>query len=228
MKGMMGLLEKAGLVRREGEPEVLEIPFTPNVKDAEVSDASFSPVTANVANFDASTEGAFGLTLAQIYEVAAIAPAAYPAERLLRLLDGLKAMDEGLRRQTIQAIDAADDSWTINDPISDATAKIAALARHAASINSMVEKAERDTEGLLVELRNRQGASVTEIRRQIKELESLLAREISRGSQDTTTIEAGLKAKKDDAKRELENLARASNELRQLVMQFQVNTIKSA
>lgn len=92
----------------------------------------------------------------------------------------------------------------------------------------MVEAAERDTEGLLVELRNRQGASVTEIRRQIKELEGLLAREISRGTQDTATIEAGLKAKKDDARRELENLARTSNELRQLVMQFQVNTTKSA
>jgi small-conductance mechanosensitive channel len=224
MKGMMNLLEKAGLVRKEDESNAADAATGEGTAASEALSPSNDTEAATVA---ASGQSAFGLTLSQIYESAAIAPSAYPAERLLRLLDGLKAMDEGLRRQTIQAIDSADDSWTINDPISDATAKIAALERHASSINAMVETAERDTEALLVELRNRQGASVTEIRRQIKELEGLLAREISRGTQDAATIEAGLKAKKDDAKRELESLARASNELRQLVMQFQVNTTKS-
>jgi hypothetical protein len=225
MKGMMNLLEKAGLVRKEDETSGADASTSEG--SAAVGEIATS-FDAEVATGDAPTHGAVGLTLSQIYDAASIPPSAYPAERLLRLLDGLKAMDEGLRRQTIQAIDSADDSWTINDPLSDATAKITALERHAASINAMVEKAERDTEGLLVELRNRQGASVTEIRRQIKELEGLLAREISRGTQDAATIEAGLKAKKDDARRELENLARTSNDLRQLVMQFQVNTTKSA
>jgi hypothetical protein len=225
MKGMMNLLEKAGLVRKEDESSAVDV----SIGEGSVVPGEPSSVPdTRASTFDTPIQNAFGLTLAQIYDAASIPPSAYPAERLLRLLDGLKAMDEGLRRQTIQAIDVADDSWTINDPLSDATAKIAALERHAASINAMVEKAERDTEGLLVELRNRQGASVTEIRRQIKELEGLLAREISRGTQDAATIEAGLKAKKDDAKRELENLARSSNDLRQLVTQFQVNTTKSA
>lgn len=84
------------------------------------------------------------MTLEQIYEAAGVPPCAYPAERLLRLIDGLKAMDDATRLTTMRAIDAADDSWSIDDPQRDAAAKVAALERHAASIRAALAHAEQD------------------------------------------------------------------------------------
>ncbi len=224
MKGMMNLLERAGLVRREGE--ALDSEAAPASDDSRQAAhaAQQAPPTAwdpgaPLANLG-SVADVSGLSLAQIYANAALAAATYPAERLLRLLDGLKAMEEGTRRQAIAAMDAADDTWTIADPLHDASLKIAAIEAHAATLRAGVTQAEQETQMALGAVQQRQDTSVAEIKRQINELEGLLARELARGAQESAALAAALQSKQEAALRELESLMRTVGEFRALVSQF--------
>lgn len=223
MKGMMNLLERAGLVQREDEalvPDAVQAPIEPK-QEQDVPLASWldpdgkgTPV-GNVPLAEVS-----GLSLEQIYTQAGVAAANYPAERFLRLLDGLRAMDEAIRRQVISAMDAADDTWTIADPLHDASLKIAAIETHCATLRAGLTMAEQETQVALSGVQQRQESSVSEIRRQITELEALLARELARGAQESATLAAALQSKKEGAQRELEQLTRSADEFQSLVAQF--------
>jgi hypothetical protein len=218
MKGMFDLLERAGLVRRVEDtdsPPAIEAPA------AEPSAAALSPAPESGAAV--TIEDTTGMSLDQVYAAAAVPPCAYPAERLLRLIDGLKAMDEATRRQAIRAIDAADDSWSIADPMRDAAAKVAALERHAASIRAGIARAEQETQARQGELKQRQETSVAEIRRQIADLEGLLAREIARGAQEQAALEAALQSQREGAGRELSHLSQTASALTGLIAQFNDN-----
>jgi len=171
-------------------------------------------------------EESSGMTINQVYEAAGVPASAYPAERLLRLLGGLKEMDEATRRLAIHAMDEADDSWTIDDPVKDAAAKVAALDAHAATIRAGVAQAERETQVNLGAAKERQKKAETDIRRQLEELNALLAREIARGTQEGVALEAGLQGKKERATRELDRLARTTGDLRGLMAQFTSNATK--
>lgn len=214
MKGMLDLLERAGLVRRMDEAGT--VPDEPAAADATPQAVAPPAVPEPAPPVEQST----GMSLEQVFAAAGVPPCAYPAERLLRLLDGLKAMDEATRRVTIQAIDAADDSWSIEDPLRDAQAKVASIERHAQAIRAGVAQAEQETQARLQELAQRQESSVAEIRRQIADLDGLLAREIARGAQETAALEAALAAQRENANRELGSLSRAAGALTGLVAQF--------
>jgi hypothetical protein len=219
MKGMLNLLERAGLVSRTDEENSAQM-------DAERSGGAPSAAGASSAEPAPPLDQTTGMSLSQVYSAAGIQPCAYPAERLLRLIDGLKAMDDATRRQTIQAIDAADDSWSIDDPKRDAAAKVAAIERHAASIRAGVAQDHRDTEEQVKAIAQRQEGTVAEIRRQVAELEGLLAREVARGTQETTALEAALQSRRDGANRELAALAQTAQALTGLIAHFDSNTTK--
>jgi hypothetical protein len=217
MKGMFNLLERAGLVSRveDGASEAPEAePASEQREAGPLGDAELAPPIDRPA----------GMSLDQIYESAKVPPCPYPAERLLRLIDGLKAMDAPTRRQTIHAIDSADDTWSLDDPKRDAAAKVAAIERHAASIRAAVARDQQETQASLQDLGQRQETTVAEIRRQIAELEGLLAREIARGAQETTQLEAAHQTRRDDANRELAQLAQAAQALTGLIAQFDTTT----
>ena len=222
MKGMLNLLEKAGLVRRVDDGGGSDEPSPSHV----AADAATAEVPHVAEPPTPPVEPSVGLSLEQIYAAAGVPSCAYPAERLLRLLEGLKAMDEGLRRQTIQAIDAADDSWTIEDPRRDAAAKVAALERHAASLRAGLAQAEKDTQERLQALIQRQEGTVAEIRRQIADLEGLLAREIARGAQEQAALDAALQSQREAANHEIGNLSRAAAALTGLIAQFAIPVTK--
>ena len=117
MKGIVNFLEKAGLV-------TMDEPVEPAVAEPESGaavDFSLGPTSADaVLTAGDSTP----LNFDDIYANAGVSPSAYPAERLLRLVDGLSAMDQATRLMAIKAMDAADESWTIDDPLADAAAKV--------------------------------------------------------------------------------------------------------
>lgn len=219
MKGMMDLLERTGLVRRVGAPAQEAPAATKAEGEGAAQDAAVAAEAASVG-VAPPLEQSTGVTLAQIYAAAGVPPCAYPAERLLRLIDGLKAMDEATRRQTIQALDAADDSWSLEDPQRDAATKVAAIERHAAAIRAGVAQTEQQTQAQLNELARRQESSVAEIRRQVADLEGLLAREIARGAQEGAGLEAALQASRESANRELDNLSRVTSALTGLIAQL--------
>jgi hypothetical protein len=224
MKGMMSLLERAGLVRQDEEEGIdtradsgetaEELP-----PEAAVAGGAAVPSPSHPADAGAPPS-AGGLTLEQIYATAQVPACTYPAERLLRLVNGLNAMDPAMRRQTIQAIDAADESWTIDDPLRDAAAKVAAIEGHASALRGGLGQAEQQAQARMTELRQKLDASVAEIRRQISDLEGLLSREITRGAQEAAALEGALQSQKEATSRELDGLARAAGELQGLVAQF--------
>jgi hypothetical protein len=213
MKGVWSVLERAGLVREEGGEVPAEADMEP---PAEPAAAPEPPPAAPI-------EAVSGLSLEQVYQAAGVPPAPYPAERLLRLIDGLKAMDEATRRQAIRAMDAADDSWTIEDPIRDAAAKVAALESHAANVRASLSRAESETQAEIARLGQQHESSVAEIMRQMKELEALLSREVARAAQERAGLESALKMKVEGTSRELGNLSRVAGDLRSLVSQFNPN-----
>ncbi|MBL8360256.1 MAG: methyl-accepting chemotaxis protein [Rubrivivax sp.] len=220
MKGMFDLLEKAGLVRRLGETPGADTAL-PEEPAAEAYAPAEPEVAMEPAGAAAPVEAAApGLTLEQIYAAAGVPPSPYPAERLLRLIDGLKAMDEATRLTTIRAIDAADDSWSIDDPRRDAAAKVAALERHASGVRAALARAEQDTQARREQLAQQQERTLADIRRQIADLEGLLAREIARGTQEHASLEAALHMQREAANQELATLTRTTATLNGLIAQF--------
>jgi hypothetical protein len=212
----MGLLEKAGLVSRVEDSETL-----PASADRAVDMMEGPPsVDTGLALSSPAAPLDPGLTLDQVYQNAGVPPSPYPAERLLRLLDGLKAMDDSLRRQTIQAIDAADDTWTIQDPISDAGHKVRAIGEHAAALRAGVAAAQSETEAHLATVRARQDEALNTIKQQIADLEALMAREVARGAQECAALESDLQARRHAAERDLTELSRSAGELQGLIHQF--------
>lgn len=221
MKGMLDFLEKAGLVKRD-EPATsaqAEISITLTDPDANLS-ASATPPSPAPVNTTTTGNVATALNLNDIYAAHGVAPALYPAERLLRLVDGLSAMDEATRLMAIKAMDAADESWTINDPLADATAKLQALAAHGQAITANLQQLEQQTQTHLDAVAQRQDKVVGDIRQQIAELEGLVARELNRSAQENATQQANLQAARDQIARDLAEVALVSQRLQSLSSQF--------
>lgn len=214
MKGMLNFLEKAGLVRQD--PPVQAVVPEQHTPDSPGPDGD--PPSPQPQHPSASTGAP--LDLDQIYAHSGVAPSLYPAERLLRLLDGLSAMDEATRLMAIRAMDAADESWSIEDPLADAAAKVNALAAHAEQLQHNTQALERETQAHLDAVAARQEQVVGDIRKQIAELEALVSRELARAAQETATQAATLQAAKDQTARELAEIAQVSQRLRGLSTQF--------
>lgn len=227
MKGMLDFLEKAGLVKQDRPAElpatddlVFEMPVSaapppaaPARPVADVPAKAAAPAVAGQAE-------AVPLNTDEIYAREGVPASVYPAERLLRLLDGLSAMDENTRNIAIRAMDAADESWSIEDPLADARAKLAALASHAQQVQASLQQMETQTQGRLDALRAAQDKRVGDIRKQISELEALAARETARGAQECEQQEAILNLARNTAANDLREIAQLSQRLQSLSQQF--------
>jgi DNA repair exonuclease SbcCD ATPase subunit len=129
-------------------------------------------------------------------------------------------MDDATRLMAIKAMDAADESWTINDPLADAAAKLQALAAHGQAITANLQQLEQQTQAHLDAVAQRQDKVVGDIRQQIAELEGLVARELNRSAQETATQQANLQAARDQIARDLAEVAQVSQRLQSLSSQF--------
>ncbi|MBH2009264.1 MAG: hypothetical protein I8H71_06155 [Xanthomonadaceae bacterium] len=218
MKGILSFLEKAGLVKTDAPAAQPVPPVDESTPDAGPEPQSPGPAPAPATPL-AQGDGT-PLRLDDIYASEGVAASAYPAERLLRLLDGLSAMDEATRQMAIRAMDAADESWTIDDPLADAAAKVKALAAHAGRLQANLAQLERETQAQLNAVNLRQEQAVGNIRKQITELEALASRELARAAQETATHEASLKAASEQTAQELGQVMQASQRLQSLALQF--------
>jgi len=232
MKGMLDFLEKAGLVTRDQPsearpPEVLDLGNTlPLANSTEPAVASVVvPVELSVETPTGPSKNPAGTSVVpinpdSIYAQAGVVPAMYPAERLLRLIDGLSAMDPATRLMAIKAMDAADESWTIADPLADADAKIAALATHGDNLKRHLQQLEQQTQAQLDQLMARQEAVVGDIRKQMAELEALVERELARTAQEVSVHQDNLAAARSQTSSELGEIAQISQRLQSLSTQF--------
>ena len=217
MKGILSFLEKAGLVKTD-VPAVQPPPVDEGAPVAGPAPGGPAPASAPATPI-ARNDGA-PLKFDDIYASEGVGASVYPAERLLRLVDGLSAMDEATRQMAIRAMDAADESWTIDDPLADAAAKVRALTTHAERLQLNLQQLAQETEGQLNAARQRQEQVVGTIRKQIAELEALAMRELARAAQETAAHKASLKAVTEQTARELEQVTQTSQRLQGLALQF--------
>ena len=161
-----------------------------------------------------------GKTFAEIFAAANVPPSPFPAERLLRLIDGLRAMDEATRKAAVTAMDAADENWTIADPIIDAQRKSAVLESYRQALAAQVASAEQTSATTIAGLTSAQERTAGEIRTQIQELEKLLERETQKTAQQIAVLESNLKATRDATEREGRRISAEIDRLREIPAQF--------
>lgn len=123
-----------------------------------------------------------------IYFERSLAASPYPAERLLKVLGGLKAMDPASRRVAVEAMDAADDSWTLADVILDARNKMQALQAEKGSIAARADGAAQHAQAQLKAREEQEQREIADIRQQMAQLEALLEREVARAAEDKAAI----------------------------------------
>ena len=132
--------------------------------------------------------------LPTIYEEAGVPESPYAAEQLLKVIEGLAALEPAVRRTAVEAMDAADDTWTIADPLLDAKRKVAALQAAKARLDSALSDAEAQSKAdIEAQDQYAEQASAT-IREQIAELEATLASELQGVAEQKSQIRARLEA----------------------------------
>jgi hypothetical protein len=232
MKGLMDLLARAKLVelsedekqsaaesaldRGAGDEVVAPPPVAP---PPPVSAQAFaSPQTAPATGVD-PTAGE-GKSFEAIYAAAGIPASPYPAEKLLRLLDGLRTMDSATRKTAVLAMDAADDTWQVADCVTDAQNKIAAITGYKQYLSVQLGEGEQLAATRVSEIGADLDAATAAIRSQIAELEQLLQRKITQSAQDTAGIEADLRSTREAVARESRRMDVESDRLREISAQF--------
>jgi len=161
-----------------------------------------------------------GKPFADLYAAQKVPQSPYPAEKLLKLLDGLRAMEPSVRKTAILAMDEADEAWTVDDAVVDAQRKIRVLQgakdHLAANAAAAETKAQQD---LAAQDQYKQEATAT-IHQQIAELEKLLEEELKKVSDERAAIQSRLTEQRKAAARESHRLEQEIVRLDQVAIHF--------
>jgi len=236
MKGILNFLARAKLVELSederlaateaethtaGASAIAGADAAPGRMPEESVDVSpVAPRAVATAPSDPLAGDAEGIALADIFAAAGVPDSPYPAEKLLRLLDGLRAMDAGTRKAAVLAMDAADDNWQIGDCIADADRKISALDAYKQQLNAQLQDREQQSAEVVNQIKLALDKSTAAIRTQIAELEQLLEREVTRAAQEATSVEAGLRAARESTAREARRMDAEIQRLREIPTSF--------
>ena len=222
MKGILGFLARANLVELTEEERLkavadghAETPGSVPPPEEPVAQAPLPP-PLNIEECEIADDR----PLEEIFSAAGVPESPYPVEKMLRLLDGLRAMDAATRKAAVLAMDAADDNWQIADCVGDAERKIAAIEAYKQHLAAQVEGSEQQVSMQIAELKSALENTTAAIRRQISELEELLQREVAKEAQQTTSLEAGLRATREAAARETRRMAAEVERLSEITLQF--------
>ncbi|MEF8721130.1 MAG: methyl-accepting chemotaxis protein [Candidatus Accumulibacter delftensis] len=235
MKGILNFLARANLIELSDDERLAAAEAEQAAADtqsyaAEPASAADTPVeTGDASPPELATVGApaeqlagrqEGIPLPDIYAAAAVPASPYAAEKLLRLLDGLRAMDAGTRHAAVLAMDAADDNWQIVDCVRDAQFKISALGAYKEQLTGQLQNGEQQAAEVIDQIKLSLDKSSVAIRQQITELEQLLEREVTRAAQETTRVEAGLRAARESSTRETRRMDAEIERLREIPNNF--------
>ncbi|TDR47567.1 hypothetical protein DFR29_102227 [Tahibacter aquaticus] len=220
----MRALQKAGLVQLdEAEQPVDEAAVPASVSDVVMDTASADTPPAPVA--EAAPQQPLGELVEQrpfeqIYADQAVAAAPFSAEKLLKILDGLAALEPPARIAAVRALDAADDAWTIDDALLDAERKSRALLGARSQLEQHARAALEQARAAVTERDQRQQDAVGRIRSQIADLEALLEREVTRATEEKSALENAARATKEACLREVARLDAESERLKRLAATF--------
>jgi hypothetical protein len=143
-----------------------------------------------------------GLSFEELYRSAQVPNSPFPAEKLIKLLDGLRAMDPATRKAAVLAMDAADDAWTVDDALLDAERKCRALRQGVERLRTNLTRAEELSGKELASLDDFTQKAADTIRKQIAELEQLLQQELEAAAQKKAQAQADLRLARDACARE--------------------------
>jgi hypothetical protein len=212
--GFLKVLQKAGLVEVDDEPALTaEAALHSNVMPDPVAAPRPAPEVLPAVACTVEEQR----SLEALYHEQAVPPSPFPAEKLLKLLDGLRAMEPAVRKAAIQAMDAADDAWTVDDAVLDAQRKIGALQQAQAYLAQQTLSAQTHAQQELAQ-RDQQHESASEaVKRQIAELEALREREVEKAAADRAAIQAKAKSVEEASLRETARLEAELSRLRQII-----------
>jgi hypothetical protein len=156
----------------------------------------------------------------QLYVANGVPPSPFPAEKMLKLLDGLRAMEPPMRKAAVQAMDAADDAWTVDDAVLDAERKCRVLEDAKAHVAQQAQSALTHAEAEIKAREEKLQGTVAAIRQQIAELEALLEREVARAAGDKAQLLAHAEQARAAAIRESSRLDTEAQRLQTIVVSF--------
>ncbi|GAB3382664.1 hypothetical protein [Lysobacter fragariae] len=137
-----------------------------------------------------------------IYAEQQVPGSPYTAEKLLKVLDGLRAMQPEMRKTAVLAIDSADDTWAVEDAVLDAMRKVKALENTKQGLFQAAQSANANAQSELEAREKLQQETIAHIRGQIAEMEAMLAREVEGATRDKADIQAAKRATEEACLRE--------------------------
>lgn len=161
-----------------------------------------------------------GLSFADIYARQGLTEAQFPVERLLKLVDGLRALDPATRRAAITAMDVADETWSMEQVLADADAKVAALRGHQRQMQGAADAVVQSNRERIGALENSRDGRVAELRQQIAALEAQIQDAIGTTAADVARLQSESESNKAALLRETQRIDAHILNLDELVAQF--------
>ena len=217
MSKFLRTLAKAGLIEldeelppQETEPENTDVHET-------VDDGPTQPIAPMKSSADGIAEGT---PYQELYDKAEIKSPAFTAEKLLRVLEGLKAMDPATRKTAVLAMDAADETWTVTECVADARRKQQALALAKKGLAEHLSAFSLETETSLKEEAENQARAAESIRKQIMDLEALLERRLQTVADRKAALRSTLRATEESCRRESTRYDQEAARLQEVIAVF--------
>lgn len=180
------------------------------------------PATASPTGAAASVPE--GAAFSDLYTGAGIATPHHTAEQMLAILDGLAAMPPEACRLAVQAMDAADDRWTVADVLRDANAKVEVLSRFTSEVSQRAigaaAQAEADRLAIdknLVEAESTIQAQIAALQAELESFRTEAANERARVDAQLTTIQEAVARESARVQSEIARLGRVRTFLDPLV-----------
>lgn len=217
MSKLAKILEKAGLIEREHEPEP-EVFLEPEPIEQKYSNVAVDPPTQT--SHEADYVLPEGVSIELIYQSASVPSSNYTVERLGKLIDGLKQLDSVTQRAAILAMDSADDSWSIEDILQDARKKVDALGAYSSQTASKVLRIRENIEKDIQRIASEKDQSIASIQAQISELQQLLESTISRHAAEAAKLNAQGLSAQQAADREQQRMSESIEKINTLIHPF--------
>lgn len=143
-----------------------------------------------------------GVPFENIYALANVLPVSYSIERLDKLVEGLNQLDRATQRTAVTAMDAADDSWKIEDVISDGRTKVAALLGYQGDITELEQAIKAEVDVRLNANSVAKAATLKDFDARIAELTVQREQAIAASSTEAANLRATAAAASEAADRE--------------------------
>lgn len=196
------------IIRRAAEAETRATASPPPMPAGSAADAPAAPGVEE------------GLDFAQIFARQGVADAGFPVERLIKLVDGLKALDPTTRRAAISAMDVADETWSMDQVLADADAKIAALRGHQRHLQGNADALVQANQARIAELESSRDTRLADLRQQIAVLEAQIQDAVGATAADIARLQSESESNKAALARETQRLDAQVLSLEELAAQF--------